>query len=209
MQLEKEVTEISANERRRIGADLHDGLGQQLTAIEILCAGLKADVAANGPAEKQVARIGQLLRESIGQVRALAHGLVPVKEAPDSLWAGLMELAERTNSLGRAECRLDSRAVVLVDDPGSADQLYRIAQEAVNNAVKHSQATRIQLGLARHNGVLELKVTDNGRGFAVSQSRGIGLQVMHHRASVIGAGLFVESKPGHGTSIICRWQHGP
>ncbi|MEJ1972333.1 MAG: response regulator [Lacunisphaera sp.] len=204
LRLEREALEIVEKEQRRIGADLHDGLGQQLTAIEILCAGLKEDVAGEAKLARQVARIGGMLRESIAQVRALSRGLVPVRDEPDALWASLVELVQQTNSLGRAECRLDCPEVVLVDNAATAGQLYRIAQEAVNNALKHSRAKRITVSLARTAGGLELSVTDNGRGFGKVLRPGLGLQVMRHRASVIGAGFTVEAGPGKGTAIRCR-----
>ena len=202
--LEREVLEISGQEQRRIGEDLHDGLGQQLTAIEILCAGLKADVASHPKLARQVDRIGQLLRESIGQVRSLARGLVPVKDAPDALWISLVELVEQTNALDRGNCALECPEMVLLDDSATADHLYRIAQEALNNAVKHSGADRMVVSLTRDEAGLELRVADNGRGFVELRTPGMGLQVMRHRASVIGAQLTVESKPGKGTIIQCR-----
>ena len=87
-----------------------------------------------------------------------------------------------------------------------AGHLYRIAQEAVNNALKHSQAQDIVIALTRQRGVLELKISDNGRGLTTGKNRGMGLHVMRHRASVIGAELTIESKPGKGTAITCRWQ---
>ncbi len=198
------LLEISEKEQHRIGADLHDGLGQQLTAVEILCAGLKEDLAANPRLAKQAERIGRLLRESIGQVRSLARGLVPVKDDPDALWASLIELAERTNAPGRLECHLDCPVMVPVANSQVAGHLFRIAQEAVNNALKHSRAKRIILSLARGADGLELSVADNGRGFTPAKGRGMGLQVMQHRASVIGAELTVETKPGQGTTIRCR-----
>jgi len=198
------LLEISEKEQHRIGADLHDGLGQQLTAVEILCAGLKEDLATQPRLVKQAERIGRLLRESIGQVRSLARGLVPVKDDPDALWASLVELAERTNAPGRLDCHLDCPAVVLVADNQVAGHLFRIAQEAVNNALKHSRAKQIVLTLARGADGLELGVADNGRGFTPARGRGMGLQVMHHRASVIGAELTVDTKPGRGTTIRCR-----
>lgn len=206
---EAQIIEITENGQRQIGEDLHDGLGQQLTAIEILCAGLKEDVAGEAKLARQVARIGGMLRESIAQVRALSRGLVPVREEPDALWASLVELVEQTNSLGRVECRLDCPEVILVDDAATAGQLYRIAQEAVNNALKHSRAKRITVRLARGAGGLELSVTDNGRGFGKVLRPGLGLRVMRHRASVMGAELTVEAKPGKGTAIRCRLPLSP
>lgn len=202
--LEREVLEAGAKEQRRIGADLHDGLGQQLTAIEIMCAGLKADVAKTPALAKQVDQIGRMLRESIAQVRTLSRGLVPVKDAPDALWASLVELVQQTNSLGRAECRFECPAVVLLDDAPAAAQLYRIAQEAVNNAIKHSGAKVITVTLARTGGALELTIADNGRGLGRTRQPGLGLQVMRHRASVAGAELSMESAPRKGTVIRCR-----
>jgi PAS domain S-box-containing protein len=204
VRLEREALEIVEKEQRRIGEDLHDGLGQQLTAVEILCAGLKEDVAGEAKLARQVARIGRLLRESIAQVRALSRGLVPVRDEPDALWASLVALVQQTNSLGRAECRLDCPDVVLVENAATAGQLYRIAQEAVNNALKHSRAQRITVGLARSAGGLELSVTDDGRGLGKVVRPGLGLQVMRHRASVIGAELTVETAPRKGTAIRCR-----
>jgi signal transduction histidine kinase len=127
-----------------------------------------------------------------------------VRDEPDALWASLVELVQQTNSLGRAECRLECPEVVLVDNPATAGQLYRIAQEAVNNALKHSRAKRITVSLARGADALELGVTDNGRGFGKVHHPGLGLQVMSHRASMIGAELTVEAKPGKGTAIRCR-----
>jgi signal transduction histidine kinase len=202
--LEREVLEAGAKEQRRIGADLHDGLGQQLTAIEIMCAGLKADVAGTPALARQVEQIGRLLRESIAQVRTLSRGLVPVKDAPDALWASLVELVQQTNALGRADCHFECPTVVMLDNAPAATQLYRIAQEAVNNAVKHSGAKQITVTLAQANGLLELTVADNGRGLGRTKQPGLGLQVMRHRASVAGAELTVESLPRKGTVVRCR-----
>ena len=208
--LEKQILEISENEQHRIGEDLHDGLGQQLTAIEMLCTSLKADAAAGRRnVVKDLDQISRLLREAITQVRLLARGLVPVKGEPDALQTSLMELAERTRSLGRCDCRLECPSAVLLEDMVAAGHLYRIAQEAVNNAVKHSQARTVVVSLVRKRGAVELKISDDGRGLPPGKSSGMGLHVMKHRASVIGAGLTVESKPDKGVTILCRWQSAP
>lgn len=202
--LEKEILEVGEREQHRIGQDLHDGLGQQLTAIEMLCASLKADVAAAQPGlTRQVEQICARLRETIAQTRSMARGLVPVKDEPEALWASLIELAERTNALGRAACRFDCPQPVIVEDNAVAGHVYRIAQEAVNNAIKHSEATAVVVQLARHHRRLELRISDNGRGLVRTKSAGMGLQVMQHRARVIGAELTVDSKPGKGVTITC------
>jgi signal transduction histidine kinase len=204
LRLEREALQIVEREQRRIGADLHDGLGQQLTAIEILCAGLKEDVADQPKIARQVTRIGAMLRESIAQVRALSRGLVPVGREPDALWGSLVELVQQTNSLPRIQCRLDCPAVVPVGDPAVAGQLYRIAQEAVNNAVKHSRAKQITVRLAQRADGLELAIVDDGRGFPKELRPGLGLEMMRHRAGVIGAELVIESKTRQGTAIRCH-----
>ncbi len=203
--LEKAIVEISEREQHRIGEDLHDGLGQELIAIEMLCTSLQEDVKKMPEVAKDLKQIGKLLRESIRHVRLLARGLVPVKGEPDALQTSLMELAERTLSLGRCHCRLVCPEAVLIDDPMIAGHLYRIAQEATNNALKHSQAHDIVIALKREKGHVILKITDNGRGFTATKSAGMGLHVMRHRASVIGAELTIEPVPGKGTTITCSW----
>jgi signal transduction histidine kinase len=170
----------------------------------MMCASLKADVAARQPAlTRQVEQICARLRETISQTRSMARGLVPVKDEPEALWASLIELAERTHALGRASCRFDCPKPVIVEDNAVAGHFYRIAQEAVNNAVKHSEATVVVIQLARHRQRLELRISDNGRGLARTKSAGMGLQVMKHRARVIGAELTVDSPPGKGVTITC------
>lgn len=202
--LEREILEVGEREQHRIGQDLHDGLGQQLTAIEMMCASLKTDITAAQPKlMPQVERICAMLREAVAHTRSMARGLVPVKDEPEALWASLVELAERTSALGRARCRFDCTEPVLVCDNAVAGHLYRIAQEAVNNAVKHSGATEVILHLAQENGALRLRISDNGRGLARTKSAGMGLQVMQHRARVIGADLAVDSHPGRGVTIAC------
>lgn len=204
--LAHEVLQISEREQHRIGEDLHDGLGQQLTAIEMMCTSLKADAKGLPELERDLETVGKMLRETIRHVRLLARGLVPVKGEPDALQTSLMELAERARSVGRFQCRLECPAAVLVHDHGAAGHLFRIAQEAVNNAMKHSKAQSITIGLSRMRGVVELMVTDDGRGLPKGRSNGMGLHVMKHRASVIGADLSIDSKPGKGVTITCRWR---
>ena len=207
--LEKEILEISDREQQRIGEDLHDGLGQQLTAIEMLCAGLKADVASQPKLEKQVERIAQYLRESITLVRLVARGLAPENDDSDALQVSLIALVERTNSLGRLKCRFECPKPVGLDDKAMAVPLYRIAQEAMTNALKHSRASEVVVRLAQDRGVLKLQVSDDGKGLQKNQGDGMGLHVMRHRASNIGAELAVESKPGHGVSVACSLPKRP
>jgi signal transduction histidine kinase len=148
--------------------------------------------------------MGRMLREAIAQTRSLARGLVPVGSDPDALQNGLMELADHTSESGRVACRFDSPEPVMLTDAFTAGHLYRIAQEAVNNAMKHARATEIVIHFFQKNGALVLEISDNGAGFVKSgNTRGIGLGVMRHRASAIGADLAVESKRGEGVIVRC------
>lgn len=202
--LEREIMEAAEREQHRIGEDLHDGLGQQLTAIEMMCASLKTDVAARQPdLAAQVEQIGGMLREAVAQTRSMARGLVPVKDEPDALWASLIELADRTQALGRVKCCFECPRPVLVANNVVAGHLYRIAQEAINNAVKHSGASEVMVRLAEHKGAIELRIMDNGHGLASSRAAGMGLRVMRHRAEMIVAELTIDSKPGRGVGISC------
>jgi len=208
--LEEEVLATSERERHSIGSDLHDGLGQQLTAIEFMCAALKEDMTGLHPElAKRLQQISGLLREAVAQTRFLARGLVrglaPVGHTPDALQTGLAELAQRTNDLGGVRCRFECREPVLVSDPAVAGHFYRIAQEATNNAIKHARASRVTIRLAAKDGNLVLKVSDDGTGLPKDPGgrQGLGLGVMHHRARVIGAELTIDSKRGAGVTVQC------
>lgn len=204
--LENEIIAASERERQRIGADLHDGLGQQLTALELMCTVLKEDAVGNPALAKRLGTMGKMLREAIAQTRSLARGLVPVGSEPDALQNGLTELAGRINALGRLHCRFDCTETINVGDSFVAGHIYRIAQEAVNNAVKHSRAKNVTLQLARESANLVLEIADDGAGMAKTRStqhRGLGLGVMQHRASMIGAELSITSKRGEGVTIRC------
>jgi signal transduction histidine kinase len=211
--LEGEVLAASERERHSIGADLHDGLGQQLTAIELMCAALKEDVPATLPdIAKRLEQLGGMLRESVALTRFLARGLVPVADDPDGLQMGLAELAGRTHALGRVSCRFESPELVAVSDRAVAGQLFRLAQEAMNNAIKHARASRIVIRLMKKNGSLVLEVADDGIGLPKDREAGaggLGLGVMRHRARVIGAELAIKSKRGEGVTVTCTLPFKP
>ena len=201
--LEHEVLAVSERERHSIGADLHDGLGQQLTAIELMCTLLKADAAGHPHLAKGVDTISKMLREAIAQTRFLARGLVPVGSDPDALQIGLTELAGRMNAVGSVRCAFDCPKPVTVSDPAVAGHLYRIAQEAVNNAIKHARAKHVTIRLQQRDGALTLEIADDGTGM-VKPRTGLGLGVIQHRAKVIGGELTITSKRGEGVRVACR-----
>lgn len=204
--LESEILAIGERERFSIGADLHDGLGQQLTAIELICTGLKADSRGQAPALTEgLELLGRMLRETIVQTRYLAHGLVPIGNEPDALQIGLTELVAYTQSLRRVDCRFDCPADVLLPDRTVAGHLYRIAQEAINNAVKHSRAKQVTVRLLERAGAVVLGIADDGVGLATDRASkgGAGLGVMQHRAGLVGARLEIVSPPGGGVVVTC------
>jgi PAS domain S-box-containing protein len=204
--LEEQVLAAAENEQRRIGHDLHDGLGQQLTGMELFCHSLTADLEKKAPdLIGPVSKIGEQLRETIRQTRALSRGLSPVTADADGLANALHELAANTRTLARIDCRFTNRKPALLRDPGTAIHLYRIAQELVNNALKHGRAKRIRISLVSRGSRVELKVVDDGKGFGepAGKVEGMGLRVMRYRAHLIGGTLEFESGPGQGCAVTC------
>lgn len=203
---QKQLLAISEREQSRFGAELHDGLGQQLTAIELRCQSMKEDLPSDrADLRKQISEIGQFLREAIAQTRSLARGLSPVNLGSGRLVDALGELAGRMSKDGRVQCSLDAPASVVINEVSTAGHLFRIAQEAVNNAVKHSEATEIVIRLTDRDNALLLEISDNGKGLPATPNpdQGIGLEIMKHRASVIGAKLDLKSKIGKGLTVAC------
>lgn len=205
-QLEREILEASERERQRIGRDLHDGLGQRLTALELCAQGLVETVSGlSAPAGQSLRALAKHLREAVAQTRQLSHGLAPVSLEVGGLVHALLKLAESTVALTQVQCQLVSSDVELLPDPSAASHLYRIAQEAVANALKHAQPRKIVISLNQKRDRLVMEISDNGKGFALStvSSLGMGLRVMRYRASLFGGELLVKTSPGRGTRIIC------
>ena len=205
-QLEREILEASERERQRIGRDLHDGLGQRLTALELCAQGLVETVSGlSAPAGQSLRVLAKHLREAVVQTRQLSHGLSPVSLEVGGLVHALLKLAESTVSLTQVQCQLVSSDIESLPDPSAASHLYRIAQEAVANALKHAQPQRIVISLNQKRDRLVMEISDNGKGFMQStgSSVGMGLRVMRYRASLFGGELQVKTSPGRGTRIIC------
>ena len=180
--LEREVLEISEGERQRIGHDLHDGLGQRLTAASMTANALviAAQKAGATVFAERGEDLGRQLREAIADTRALAHGLAPVALADDGLMTALASLAESTSRGGTVRTIFECAEPVRIADAEVASHLYRIAQEAVNNALKHGAPSEIRIGLERRDDMLVLEVDDDGGGFdeKTAARDGIGLRVM-------------------------------
>ena len=209
--LEREILEASEQERRRIGHDLHDNLGQQLTGIGLLSRGLARKLASReAPEAADAAEIEHLVKEADEQARGLARGLVPVDVEAKGLAAALRRLAAHTERLFEVQCTFREVGSAAVHDSTAAMHLYRIAQEAVNNAAKHGKASRIAVMLASGRERLRLRIKDDGVGFPETESQkhesqvgGMGVRTMHHRARMIGASLEIQSTRGEGTAVTC------
>ncbi len=203
--LEQKILEISEGERRRVGHDLHDGLGQHLTGIALLAKALKQRLSSlRLPESRQADKITELVNESIGWTRDLARGLSPVSLESGGLARALEELASNaSNLLGiSCTCRCDTLEVQL--DGEKSLHLYRIAQEAINNSVKHGKARTVEIGLTAHNGQITMTVSDDGSGISEKTRLhpGVGLQIMQYRARMIGATLSVDSAHTRGGTIV-------
>ena len=200
--LEKQVLEISDRERRRIGQDLHDGLGQHLTGIELMLNALESKLPPDDAAQAE--KISKHVREAIRQAKSLARGLSPVDLEANGLMSALQELAVTVRDIFRMNGSFYAPQPVLVDDNDLATHLFRIAQEAVSNAVKHSGATAIQIELRKLDGQIVLSVADNGRGMKQKpDGSGMGLRIMDYRASIIGGKMSIQGTPGKGAKVIC------
>jgi len=207
-QLEKTILEISETERRRIGQDLHDGLGQHLTGVAFMGKALEERLAESSGADAaEAAKIVKLVNESIKMTRDLARGLLPVVSEADGLMSALEHWAGEVEELFHIGCRFECSDPVFIHEEVLAEHLYRLAQEAATNAIKHGHAKKIVIGLAVVKGGGVLTIRDDGRGFdAVSKGQsGLGLRIMSYRAKMINGSLNVESSANGGTLVRCMF----
>jgi PAS domain S-box-containing protein len=206
-QLQRQMLEITEREQRRIGQDLHDGIGQQLTGLMLLNdALLKKALKRPGTEDKDVQRIAELLAEARVQVHQLSRGLHPVPAMAHGLMTALGQLAQSVSGLHEVDCRFHCPRSVLLQDNLVATHLFRIAQEAIHNAVRHGGTKRIRLALTEANGSIHLTVKDYGCGISQAnrKSAGLGLQIMKSRCEVIGASLTLSPVRPHGARMECR-----
>lgn len=209
-ELEDEVLRISGHEKARIGRDLHDSLGQKLTGAMYLFGAVRQRLgAADAATEADAAQIAATLKEAVSQVRRIARGLAPVALTNDGLPDALRRLAEEASALFQKDIEFYAEREGKPRDVGTAEHLYLIAQEAVNNAVKHGGGSRIVLTLDydKRGGVLT--VEDNGKGFPAARKDdregGNGLRIMRHRAEVFGGELMVAPGTTGGVRVSCRF----
>lgn len=204
--LEEQILHISEEEQARIGQDIHDDLCQQLAAIGCLARVAQKNLAAAGsPEADSMDEIVRLISRANTRARETSRGLMPVVLDSGGLMAALEELADSTARAYEISCSFYYDHPVQVEDNQLAVQLFRIAQEAVSNAVKHSQAQRVEIRLARQSGSLVLTVRDDGVGIPDKPAKGtgMGLLTMNHRAQMMGGTVAVTPRPTGGTQVTC------
>jgi PAS domain S-box-containing protein len=204
--LEKQILEAGERERQSIGQDLHDDLCQQLTGIACLTRVMQQRLTARTADEAgDAGTILDLVQGAIACCRGLSKGLQPVTLEADGLVAALRELCGRMEKVFGVPCRFEGDAgIVAFRDATVATHVYRIAQEAITNAVKHARPKQISVDLVAAGERLILAVEDDGAGIPeVLPAEGLGLQTMRHRARMIGATLSIDREPGGGTTVTC------
>jgi len=206
-QLEDQILRVSEEEQHRIGRDIHDDLCQQLAAIACLAKVVLQRVAGSDEgASEDLAEVVRLLTQANQRAREMSRGLVPVVLDSDGLMSALSDLARATQKIFRITCTFDSDPPVQVRDERTAVQLYRIAQEAVANSVKHSGADRLEIRLTELNDHILLSICDNGRGIpdhSAKEGTGMGLLTMSGRARMMGGDLSIENLELGGTLVTC------
>ncbi len=205
-ELEQELLVNTSNERRRIGHELHDGLGQYLAGIAFRAKALEQTLASEATAHATEAKeLATLISNAISQTRSLARGLDPIEVETIGLSAALQNLSSETEKFFEITCQFRCTESPLQIEPQTALALYRIAQEAIHNAISHGEARRIEIELTKDSSQLGLRIHDNGVGFEAQTCKqgGMGLRVMQYRARSVGANLMIRSQLNQGTEIRC------
>jgi PAS domain S-box-containing protein len=204
-EVERRLLLAIEKELAQVGLELHDELGQNLTGTALLAKTLQKKLAEKGlPEAIDASRVHALVNETIRQTRLISHGLSPHILGPEGLIEALQQLADDVNSLGIIQCRFEADGAPRVTDNLIARGLYRIAQEAVNNALKHSHAKSIMIELAELDGEMRLAIIDNGVGIGSEDGETLSDSALHsikYRAGVMNASLSVIRRPGGGTEV--------
>jgi signal transduction histidine kinase len=205
--LDQEIAEVADRERRRLGQNLHDSLGQHLTGTALAAQVLRRKLAAHSAAEVPDAdKVVRYLEDGIELTRNLARGFFSPELDADGLSVALQSLAENMTERFGVPCNFVGDETIRVRDSTTATQLYHIAQEAALNAVKHANATRIDIRLSQSHGRLDLTIKDDGIGFPAKLPHppGLGLRLMAHGAALIGGKFLVDRNRTRGTLVTCK-----
>jgi signal transduction histidine kinase len=208
--LELEILDIAEREQQRIGRDIHDGLCQHLTGTALAEQYLLEKLSArDAPEVADADRVVGLIEDAIAMARGLAAGLSPIETKGEGLLTGLADLAVHFSTQFKVDCQFAFEQPVLIQDPSVTTHLYRIAQEAVHNAIRHGKASEIRIRLAKAETLVTLTISDNGAGLPADavQHQGMGLRNMKYRASMIGGSLHLEPGPP-GAIVTCAFREG-
>lgn len=205
--LQREVLSIADREQRRIGADLHDGLCQELAGIAMIAQCLEMSELQK-PAAEQAQIIADGLKQATMHARDIAHGMVPVELDAQGLMAALTRLSNQSCNLPGIECTFECPTPVLIPDSHAAMHLYHIAQEACGNAVRHGSPTQLRIVLEQSDELGQLTILDDGCGIDESKTNqqrgGFGLRIMQYRAGLLGGQLTVKRQSATGgTTVTC------
>jgi signal transduction histidine kinase len=206
--LEREILEISNREQRRIGQDLHDSLCQHLAGIGFMGKVMEKKVSSRIPLEvADVREVVDLIDQAITLTKGYARGLNPVELEAEGLMVALTKLAENVRRLFGVTCTFACEPPIFIHDNEMATHLYRIVQEAINNAIKHGKARTITITLEKKGPTGLLTVSDNGSGVrkGMTSGKGMGLSIMRYRASMFGATLDMRSRENAGTDVVCSF----
>jgi signal transduction histidine kinase len=205
--LDREIAEVADRERRRLGQDLHDSLCQHLTGTALTAQTLREKLAIrSAPEIGEADKVVRYLEEGIDLSRNLARGFFSPELEAEGLMFALQSLAENTSERFQIACEFESEGLVRVPDSAAATQLYRIAQEAVMNAIKHAGARRVDIRLEESAANLTLSISDDGVGLPekLTDQEGLGMRLMSHGAALIGAKFYAGRNPDGGTIVSCR-----
>jgi signal transduction histidine kinase/PAS domain-containing protein len=206
--LEREIVGVTAAEQQRIGQELHDGPGQELTGLSYLAMNLHHKLREQGGAALETAaELAAGIPRVLGQLRPIVRGLVPLEIDARDLQPAIKALLQATEDQSGIAWRFEADARALVADSETAVQIYRIIQEAVANVVKHSQASELVIQMKARDNLLQVAVYDDGIGIPsdVEETSGCGLRVMKYRARAAGGGLDVQARSGGGTVVFCTF----
>ena len=204
-QLEQEIINISERERLTIGRDLHDSLGQHLVAIGYAADALKRDLGKGLLAIDTAHKIADSIHDAVVRARDIARGLSPVDQDEGGLESALEAFTQRVSRLTGIQCRFHADGMLQACENSRAIHIFRIAQEATNNALKHAQPNKIDIHFEIKNDGLILSIRDDGKGFQPNEtSNGMGLNIMQYRANTIGGTLDIKPAAPHGTVVTCR-----
>ncbi len=206
-ELERRLLTIASEEQEWIGRELHDGVGQEIAGLAMLAQTIATLIEREKMPSAEAAR--QLvtgLESANGQVRALSRGLYPVEIDSRGLGTALANLRRQVEERSGIHCVLEAPDEVSTGGRDASTHLYRIAQEAVNNAIRHGRPQRIDIHLSERDGFVTLAVVDNGIGIDrnAGNGDGLGLRLMQYRADLVGGRFEVSTPPAGGTSVVCK-----